>query len=37
MNQAKFCITMDGETINTDIEGGAQDLINLLANVINED
>ena len=38
MNQetVKFCLTGDGEGMNVEIEGGARDLIDLLANVIND-
>ena len=39
MNQEKpikFCLTSDGEGASIEIEGGAKDLTNLLANVINE-
>ena len=38
MNQKeiKFCLTSDGEGASIEIEGGAQDLTNLLATVISE-
>lgn len=38
MNQKeiKFCLTGDDEGAKIEIEGGAHDLTNLLANVINE-
>jgi hypothetical protein len=38
MNQEKikFCITSDGEGVNVDVEGGARDLIDLLASVVSE-
>ena len=38
MNQKeiKFCLTSDGDGVEIEIEGGAQELTNLLASVISE-
>lgn len=39
MNQEKtmkFCLTSDGDGVEVEIEGGAQELTNLLATVISE-
>ena len=35
-NEVKFCLKGDGEGASIEVEGGAQDLTNLLATVISE-